>query len=569
MMCRFVYVLAGISLFASTGFTQIRAAETIQPIVLSSGPRIDNAFINDQGDVAVEVTFPARIVAPEADAPVTAPLTVTNVTTPYGIHVFHSDGTLAYVAERNSSLPSLPPDTTISPLGDYILLDDGGLISQAQLAGGEVTSANNWAIVTYSPQGVVEIAARTGMALPADSPTSTLSQFYITPYFPLAADSQGQLTFAAYLYDPSGSPTSYWALFQQDATGTFQKLTPIVEVETTISTGGSRDDPGSTETVTVAANFSNPRRMYSNANGKILLQGTLAYTSNSGERNYTSEGLIVGDSQDGFRSLWTMSDVLPEIGYQVRTLRTLQINDSGQVAFSADYYDATTEVSYDSCIMLHDGTDWSPIVRSGEGTTIAADVSIYSIRDGLQMNNRGDIAYMATLAGEGIDSTNNLALFLYDAEHGSQLIAQQGVTMDDQGSIIERLANVDFLLNDRGQIALFNPYNSTNGIWATDSTGLLRSIVRPGEVLNVSDDPTSPDLRQVSSAWLSTDQSHGAGTVNGFNNRGQVAFMTYFADRSRGVFISNLVAVPEPTGLHLIVAGLLVVSGLRLRSWRG
>ena len=66
--------------------------------------------------------------------------------------------------------------------------------------------------------------------------------------------------------------------------------------------------------------------------------------------------------------------------------------------------------------------------------------------------------------------------------------------------------------------------------------------------------------------------------ASGFNDRGQVAFLATFTDGSSGLFVSNLVAVPEPdTGLLccLVVMAMGLcrrrqearIDGLGARTW--
>ena len=66
------------------------------------------------------------------------------------------------------------------------------------------------------------------------------------------------------------------------------------------------------------------------------------------------------------------------------------------------------------------------------------------------------------------------------------------------------------------------------------------------------------DFRIVTDLYFSFSQSN-------LNDRGQVAFDAYFADGTQGIFVSNLVAVPEPSTGVLIASlvSLAVISGRR------
>jgi len=100
-------------------------------------------------------------------------------------------------------------------------------------------------------------------------------------------------------------------------------------------------------------------------------------------------------------------------------------------------------------------------------------------------------------------------------------------------------------LNDLGQTAFFGVLNSSSGainfgIWAEDLTGVLRLIVRTGDLLDVDDGPGT-DFRTINSLAFSGSVDELA-PADGFNNLGQLAFTARFTDGSGGVFVSDLVA---------------------------
>jgi hypothetical protein len=102
------------------------------------------------------------------------------------------------------------------------------------------------------------------------------------------------------------------------------------------------------------------------------------------------------------------------------------------------------------------------------------------------------------------------------------------------------------------------------GIWAEDVNGVLRSIVQPGDVLDVG----GGDFRTVDRAIFAGReqvQTRYYPRGSGFNDRGQVAFAARFTDGSYGVFVSDLVAVPEPTAVAIII-GLLPMTAVRGRA---
>lgn len=83
---------------------------------------------------------------------------------------------------------------------------------------------------------------------------------------------------------------------------------------------------------------------------------------------------------------------------------------------------------------------------------------------------------------------------------------------------------------------------NTRGIWAEDLSGVLRYVVRQGDLLDVSENPGDADLRRVSSFRL-----------HGINDDGQVLFSTGFEDGTSGIFLSHATAIPEPSSAAMLV----------------
>lgn len=87
------------------------------------------------------------------------------------------------------------------------------------------------------------------------------------------------------------------------------------------------------------------------------------------------------------------------------------------------------------------------------------------------------------------------------------------------------------------------------GIWGEDRGGVLRLVVESGQWLEVA----SGDLRQVASVSFTSETGGQDGKPRGFNDAGQLAFHATFVDGSSGVFVSNLLAVPEPRTWSLLL----------------
>jgi hypothetical protein len=86
------------------------------------------------------------------------------------------------------------------------------------------------------------------------------------------------------------------------------------------------------------------------------------------------------------------------------------------------------------------------------------------------------------------------------------------------------------------------------GIWATDVQGALELIAREGDLLEVA----PSDFRKIASLDFASNTGNEDGRHSGFNDLGQIAFAAFFTDGSSGVFVSDLVAVPESGAYALL-----------------
>jgi hypothetical protein len=99
--------------------------------------------------------------------------------------------------------------------------------------------------------------------------------------------------------------------------------------------------------------------------------------------------------------------------------------------------------------------------------------------------------------------------------------------------------------------------SNNEGLWATGRQGVLQLIVRDGDQIEVG----PYDFRTVAGLGFTTATGNGDGAPSAFNDRGQISFVAYFTDGTSGVFVSNLVAIPEPRSL--ILAWFVWIESLR------
>lgn len=174
------------------------------------------------------------------------------------------------------------------------------------------------------------------------------------------------------------------------------------------------------------------------------------------------------------------------------------INDSGQVAFFADLTGTTGGASDNAGMFLADGNSVKQLVRKGQA---APDTNGVYSTFGLNrpaLNNKGQVAFKATLAGTSGNSTDNEGVFLVDADGSILQIIRSGWIIDG-----ETVFTPNFLegpnyggmtaLNDEGQMAVWSALNGNHAIY-------LWSRPKIGEVITTNN--------AVSVSWT----SYGAAT---------------------------------------------------------
>jgi hypothetical protein len=255
---------------------------------------------------------------------------------------------------------------------------------------------------------------------------------------------------------------------------------------------------------------------------------------------------------------------------------TPDLNNAGQTAFRGNVTGGGVDSTNNEGIWLATSGSLALAVRSGDhapGTPDGVNFAAVSTADSPRLNDAGQLAFSAYLTGPGVSSSNlmglwsgapgSLALVARTGEHAPG--TQGGVVFFGFYGDLYYKQRSPMILNAAGQTAFsaflegsgISPSND-RGIWATDHSGVLQLIAREGDPLEVA----PGDFRTVSSLVFLTDaiSTYSTGNSDGrpsaFNNLGQLAFRASFTDGSSGIFVSNRVAVPEPSTFVLAAAAL-------------
>jgi hypothetical protein len=182
------------------------------------------------------------------------------------------------------------------------------------------------------------------------------------------------------------------------------------------------------------------------------------------------------------------------------------------------------------------------------------------------LNNAGNTAFLAFTNDEPIGSRSGI---WWETPQGLMLVARSG----DHAPGAPDGAVFGFgvgsfhqpLLNNSGQIAFIARYGSSRGIWATHPSGELQLIVSVGDQLEVA----PGDVRRILELGFASSTPVYPGDRS-FNDRGQIVFRASFAGGTSGIFVSNAVAVPEPTMVLFAIATAAIFCSRRrftARRW--
>ncbi len=165
------------------------------------------------------------------------------------------------------------------------------------------------------------------------------------------------------------------------------------------------------------------------------------------------------------------------------------------------------------------------------------------------LNDVGQMAFQGRLNS----NSNSHGIWSEGGGSGLALVARAGEVAPGTSDTFSHLGFPVF--NDAGQTAFSGGLRDsayiTDGIWAEDQAGVLTLIARAGELLDVDDGPGT-DFRTIRDLNFSDGTDSQTGRPSSFNNLGQLAFRASFTDGTSGVFISNLVAIPEPSTCVLL-----------------
>ncbi|MEM8946430.1 MAG: choice-of-anchor tandem repeat NxxGxxAF-containing protein [Planctomycetota bacterium] len=255
------------------------------------------------------------------------------------------------------------------------------------------------------------------------------------------------------------------------------------------------------------------------------------------------------------------------MGINFRSLGSPALNAAGQTAFIANLTGA-----FDSGIWSEGTGELSLVALAGEQAPgLHAGVDYKGFAFSPVLNRAGHTAFQGVLSGAAIDGTNNVGIWSEGsgtlelvAREGDQAPGTSGDTVFFGGN---HSTFTELVLNSAGRVAFQGRLtgegiNSLNdkGLWAEDEARVLRLIVRQGDHLEVA----PGDYRTIRNLGFIGNTGNEDGRPSGFNDYGQLSFWANFTDGTEGIFVSNLVAIPEPSSLLLGTIAVISLTFFRV-----
>jgi hypothetical protein len=257
------------------------------------------------------------------------------------------------------------------------------------------------------------------------------------------------------------------------------------------------------------------------------------------------------------------------------SVNALGLNNARQIAFSSTIAGTEVDSTNDMGVWAGEPSDLRLVAREGSAAPGTGGAAFNYDLHGVVLNSKGQTAFQAFLTGHGVDSTNNVGVWS-EGTGDLELVARSGSHAPGTpvGVVFRDFGSFSFetlVLNAQGQVAFPATLtgdgvdiSNNRGIWATDPGGQLQLIARAGDTLQIA----PGDSRTIRSLGFVAGSGNEDGRPSGFNDFGELAFSAQFTDGSSGIFISNLIAVPEPATLLDFSCALWFAMGTRFRFRR-
>ncbi len=454
---------------------------------------------------------------------------------------------LGLVSRRGDPAPGASPGATFSNFVTPTINANGQTAFQAILSGTPLTDSSMWA---ESNTGL-RLVAREGDSAPGTDAGTLFDSFgTLKPVI----NKFGQTAFLAELRGAAFGD-GIWS----EGSGSLQLIAQ-----------SSKPAPGTPTGVT----FGPLARPLINNAGMVAFRGNLSGPSVNPTNNVA---MWIGDANSLSLTV-REGDLAPGMGANAMfsSFESPALNESGLIVFGGFATGLGVTSSNNGGIWAGAPGALNLVARKGDAAPGASSGVNYNVTLATQINDAGQIAFVSSLVGQDVVSTNDFALFAGE-QNSVKLIAREGSPAPgtepgvvfanfDFSSSGTALAN-SYELNDVGGI-VFRAFlggpgvdgSNNEGIWMTRPDGSLEMILRKGDLFDVNDDPMVEDLNTISSVFF-TDGDRGE--RSSLNSNGEVTFSLFFEGGEQGIFVASL--VPEPSAFALLLMASPCAACMRRR----
>jgi hypothetical protein len=275
-------------------------------------------------------------------------------------------------------------------------------------------------------------------------------------------------------------------------------------------------------------------------------------------------------------------------GVTLKYAQSQRINDRGQALVNASAVGPNAGDAAFTAWLRWDKGELTPIVRDGQAAPgLGAGVTL-TWTQVLSFNEAGQSLVQATLAGPGVDSSNNGSLWAVDLLGQFTLVARTGMTLDTPAGnrVVTGLrassmppfdpSGVDSArasLSDSGQVA-YQAFFGFNGGNVANVLATLPAVI-PGDANN----DLVVDTTDFEILYRHLYQT-GDRTAGDFNGDGRVSFSDYqILERNFGRSVDGAAGsaspaelaakVPEPASVAVVGAVLVMTTRRQRRARRG
>ena len=226
---------------------------------------------------------------------------------------------------------------------------------------------------------------------------------------------------------------------------------------------------------------------------------------------------------------------------------TLMTNGAGQTSFFAYLIGPDVDNLNDGSIWSEGSGSLAMVAREGSRAPgMEEGVNVLGLIPGAVLNGAGQTAFVAYLIGPGVDQMNNSGVWS-EGSGALELVAREGSPAPGtaEGVTFSSIFPGP-VMNANGQVAFTASLNgegvdgSNNfGVWAEDRNGLLTLVIREGDRIEVA----PGDVRTVLSVFMNSGETFVSGGEDGrginFNDARQLVFRVIFTDFSGGILVSS------------------------------